>query len=84
MNALFAVAIGYVIGAKTGGEDLGQLTQSLKVLCGTDEFADVIEAARAHVGGTLRAMATMIDGDQGSCEGSGDLVAQVRHLVGNQ
>ena len=50
MNILVALAVGYVVGAKTGGKDLDQLGRSLKALCETDEFADVVAAARAQVG----------------------------------
>ena len=50
MNVLVALAVGYLIGAKTGGKDLDQLGRSLKALCETDEFADVVAAARAQIG----------------------------------
>jgi len=82
MNIVVALAVGYVIGAKTGGKDLDQLGRSLKALCDTDEFADVITAARAQVGMTLRELATIVDGGQKLPDVGGDLVARVRHLVG--
>jgi hypothetical protein len=90
MKALVALAAGYLVGAKTGGKDLDQLGRSLKALCETEEFADVIAAARAQVGSSLRELASLIDGHRagepgsgaGSGSGSGDLLAQVRHLVG--
>jgi hypothetical protein len=84
MNVITALVVGYVIGAKTGGKDLDRLTGSLKALCETDEFADVVLAARAHVGTTLRGLAGAIDGEGGRPEPTGDLVATVRHLVGRE
>ena len=42
--------VGYVVGARTGGKDLDRLGRSLKALYGTDEFTDVVVAARAQVG----------------------------------
>jgi hypothetical protein len=81
MNILVALAVGYIVGAKTGGKDLDQLGQSLKALCGTDEFADVVSAARAQMGSTLRELASIMDGGQLRDASSGDLVARVRHLV---
>ena len=67
MNVLVsALAVGYLVGAKTGGKDLDQLSRSLKALCETDEFADVIAAARAQVGSTLRELASVIAGERPS------------------
>ena len=43
MKTVLAVAFGYLIGAKSGGRVLDQLGQSLKTLCGTEEFADVLQ-----------------------------------------
>lgn len=82
MKILTALAVGYFVGAKTGGKDLDQLTQSLKALCETDEFADVVAAARSQVGRTLREIASVVDGDRAMPEINGDLVAKVRNLVG--
>jgi hypothetical protein len=83
MKLIFALAVGYLIGAKTGAKDLGQLSQSLKALCETDEFADVISAARSQVGSTLRELAALVDGDRKLPDVNGDLVARVRDLVGH-
>ncbi len=82
MNILVALAVGYIVGAKTGGKDLDQLGRSLKALCDTDEFADVVSAARAQMGSTLRELASIVDGGQIPDGSSGDLVERVRHLVG--
>ncbi|MGH9301137.1 MAG: hypothetical protein ACRD0I_08595 [Acidimicrobiales bacterium] len=82
MNIFVALAIGYLVGAKTGGKDLEHLSRSLKALCGTDEFSDVVSAARVQVGSTLRELATLVGGEQGAPDSDGDLVTRVRHLVG--
>lgn len=84
MKLVAALAVGYWVGARTGGRDLDQLTTSLKALCDTDEFGDVLTAARVQLGGTLRDLAAIVDGEQRASEVSGDLVAKVRHLVGNE
>ncbi len=81
MNVFLALAAGYVIGAKTGGKDLDNLARSLKALCATDEFADVVAAARAQAGGTLRGLAAIIESGQQLPDAGVDLVARVRHLV---
>jgi hypothetical protein len=82
VNTFLVLAAGYVVGAKTRGQDLDRLTQSLKALCQTDEFADVLSATRAQLGNTLRELALVVDG-QGDLPDTGDdIVAKVRHLVG--
>jgi len=81
VNLFLAAAIGYLIGAKTGGKDLDQLTSSLKALVETDEFSDVIAAARSQVGGTLRALAAIVDSPGEPPAGTPDLLATVRHIV---
>jgi hypothetical protein len=81
MKVVLALAVGYLFGAKTGGKDLDQLGRSLKSLCETDEFADVVLAARAQVGSSLRELAAMVDGEGGFATAGGDLVARVRSLV---
>jgi hypothetical protein len=81
-NMLVALVVGYVIGAKTGGKELDQLGESITALLGTDEFVDVVSAARAQAGSTLRQLASMVDGDRHLTEAGGDLVARVRSLVG--
>jgi hypothetical protein len=78
-----AMAIGYVAGAKTGPKNLDELSRSLKALTKTDEFADVISAARAQVAAMLRATASLVEGEPGPPEATADLVARVRYLRGD-
>jgi hypothetical protein len=80
-NVLLALAIGYVIGAKTGGKELDQLGESITALLGTDEFVEVVSSARAQAGSTLRQLAAMVDGDRHPNDMGGDVVAKVRSLI---
>ena len=82
MKTLAALAAGYLIGAKAGGKDLDRLSRSLKSLYNTDEFAEMVSAARAQVGSTLHELAAMVEGNQHLPDVGGDLVATVRSLVG--
>jgi hypothetical protein len=86
-NVFLALAVGYVIGAKTGGKELDQLGRSVTALMGTDEFADVVVTARSQVSSTLRQLASMVDGERrtnnSNGNSNGDLVARVRNLVGS-
>jgi hypothetical protein len=82
-NVLVALVIGYFLGAKTGAKELEQFNRSVAALLGTDEFADLVASARSQVGSSLREVASMIDGGHQSLDVSGDLVAKVRSLVGN-
>jgi hypothetical protein len=82
MNVFVALAVGYVVGAKTGGKEFGKLSRSVKALCETEEFADVVSVARSQVATTLRELASIVDGEH-SRPGTGDVLARVRHLVGD-
>ena len=62
MGVFVGLAVGYVVGAKTGSKDLDQVVKSLRALRESDEFADVVSAVRSHVGHTLREVANMLDG----------------------
>jgi hypothetical protein len=84
VNLLAALAIGYVAGAKTGGKNLDELNRSLKALRQTDEFAEVISAARAQVAAALRTTASLVEGQPARPGATGDLVARVRYLVGDR
>lgn len=87
MGMLCALAVGYFLGAKSGGDELDQLMNSLRALTDSDEFADVVTAARSHLAYSLREVATMLDGaptHSGGAQNGGDLVDRVRHLFGNE
>jgi hypothetical protein len=82
MKPLAALAVGYFLGARSGGKDLDQLARSLEALCGTDEFADVVTAARSQLGSGLRELAAFVEGNQRESDRGGDIVTKVRNLVG--
>jgi hypothetical protein len=57
----------------------------LKAVRESDEFADLVSAARTHVGHTLREIASMVEGgsdDDGEPTENVDLVDRVRHIFG--
>ncbi|MHB8505095.1 MAG: hypothetical protein ACYDEN_05155, partial [Acidimicrobiales bacterium] len=69
MNALLALAVGYALGARSGGRELAELRRSVLALCATEEWGDVVAAGRAQVGAGLRELARFVDG--GSVGGGG-------------
>ncbi len=79
MGVFVALAVGYVVGARTGSKDLDEVGKALKALSASDEFADVVSAVRSHLGHTLRELAGVIEGAPKELE-TGDLVERVRHL----
>jgi hypothetical protein len=79
MGFFVALAVGYVVGARTGSKDLDEVGRALKALSASDEFADVVSAVRSHLGHTLRELAGAIEGAPKELE-TGDLVERVRHL----
>jgi len=83
-TTLAAMAIGYIVGAKSGAKELERLSRSLQALFETDEFADVMVAARSQVGTGLRELAGLIDGQHAAPDATGDIVAKVRNLVSHK
>jgi hypothetical protein len=80
MIAFVALLVGYVIGAKAGSDDLDEVFGALKRLGQSEEMADVVSAARSHLGHTLRELASVVDRTTEPSEEAGDLVDRVRHL----
>jgi hypothetical protein len=80
MRILLALAVGYAIGAKGGGKDFDDLVRSIKAVCESEEFGDLVAAARSHVGSALHEVASIVDGSTIASEDGQDLVEQVRHL----
>jgi hypothetical protein len=83
MGVFVALAVGYFVGARAGSKDLDQVTQALKALSASEEFADVVSAVRSHVGHTLRELAVMIEGAPDE-PNANDLVDRVRHLFARE
>jgi hypothetical protein len=88
MKLLAVLAVGYVLGARTAGDDLDDVWQSLRAIRDSEEFHDLLTSARSHASHTLRELAAMVDRDPlGSDSDSElalthDLVERVRHLAG--
>jgi hypothetical protein len=85
MGILVAFAVGWIAGARTGKRDFSDLNSSLRALVGTDEFSDVVVAARSHVGHALRSFAEVVDPDDLATlseVNEHDIVARVQSLFG--
>jgi hypothetical protein len=82
VGTLAVFAIGYVIGARTGRKEWDDLAKSLKALWASEEFGDVVIAARSHLSHTLRELAEMLDRRDTPDIEDQDLVAHVRTLLG--
>jgi hypothetical protein len=83
VKLFLALAVGYVIGAQAGRKELDELARSWKALRESDEVADVVSAARSHLGQTLHELAAMVDREPADGDAA-DLVERVRHLVGRE
>jgi hypothetical protein len=84
MSMLAGLAVGWVMGNRASREHVDDIVRSLKALTGTDEFADVVRAVRAHLGHTLRDLADVVEGARPAVAPAGsDLVDQVRELFGD-
>lgn len=83
MGTLAVFAIGYIMGARAGKKEWDDLAQSLKALRASEEFGDVVMAARSHLSHTLRELAEMLDRRGTAPIEEPDLIARVRTLVGS-
>jgi hypothetical protein len=82
--AMFVVfALGYFIGARNGKKEFDDLARSLTALRQSEEFADLVMAARSHISHTLHELAVMVDGGDSPADGDQDLVAHVKSLFGD-
>jgi hypothetical protein len=84
VTVLLALAAGYALGARSGGRELAELRRSVMALYQTDEFADVVAAARAQVGAGLRSLATIVEGGGAMADDGpapADLLSRVRRMV---
>ena len=90
MGMFMAFVIGWLVGARTGKKEFDDLTRSLRALGRSDEFGEVVAAARSHVSHTLRELAVVVDGMETSgkdgqlVDGDQDLVARVKTLFGRE
>ena len=85
MKVVLALAAGYVLGARTGGEHFDEVVRSLRAIKDSEEFRDLVTSVRSHAGATLRELAAVIDRPSGPAAAdvaAGDLVERVRHLAG--
>jgi hypothetical protein len=83
VGTFVALVVGYALGAKTKGKGLDRLSASLKSLFETDEFAEVVAAARFQVGSHLRAVADIVEGETlaANADEEEDLVERVTRLM---
>ncbi len=54
MYALIGFAVGYVVGAQQGREGMARLLTSVKVIQSSEEFAAMLETARALLGAAVQ------------------------------
>jgi hypothetical protein len=83
-NLLAALAVGYVVGAKTRGKSYEELGRSLRALGRTPELAEVISAARAQVASGLKNLASTVEGGAATVGTRDHVGARVKRLVGER
>jgi hypothetical protein len=86
MKLVLALAAGYVLGARTGGEHFDEMVRSLRAIKDSEEFRDLMVSVRSQAGATLRELASVIERPSPAADAdpaaAGDLVERVRHLAG--
>jgi hypothetical protein len=81
MKLLMIFAVGYVVGARAGSDELEDIKGALRAIRESEEFDDLVAAVRTHVAHTLREVASMVDKVGPDPVGGQDLVDRVRLLV---
>jgi hypothetical protein len=77
-----AFAAGWAIGAQSRVEDTNEVLRSLKAVRDSEEFRDLLDAVRSHVGHSLRSLADLVDrAGEGRAVDTDDLVERVRTLI---
>ncbi|MGQ0617709.1 MAG: hypothetical protein ACT4PW_12095 [Acidimicrobiia bacterium] len=82
MGMFTIFAMGYVVGARTGKSELSDLARSAQAVYRSDEFGELVQVTRSHLGHMLRELADIADGAAPAAVGAEDedLVARVRSL----
>lgn len=81
MGTLFGFAVGYVLGARTGNPGYERLREAWLELRDSRELREFLDAARAHVQGSLRTASDRLgDGEQLMTQGE-DLVARAKARI---
>lgn len=80
MGVLLAFAVGYAVGSKAGRQGYDDLTESLKAIRESEEFAAMLTALRSHAAHALRGLAEFV-GDEERTMTMDDLVSRVRALA---
>lgn len=78
---LFALAAGYVLGAKAGSRDFDQLFDSVRAIRDSEEFNDFLAVLRSHASHTLRELADMLERVGPETLTNNDLVERVKQLA---
>lgn len=61
MELLLAFLIGWAAGAKGGDQGFADVLEAARDLRRSEEFGALIDALKAHLAGTLRALADVLD-----------------------
>jgi hypothetical protein len=63
VGLLTAFGVGFVMGAQSGKEGLGDIVNAAHQVAASDEFADLIMALRTHVGESLQELGKRVRGE---------------------
>ena len=83
MGLIVVFAAGYVFGTRADAESLDEVVDALRTLRRSEEFHEVVKAARVHVAESLRGLAGMIERgatDTQDVDSPIDLLERVRLL----
>ena len=81
MEILIAFAVGWAIGTKSGGDTYEDLVAAIKAVRDSDEFRELIVAARSHAGHVLVEIGQRVAPGSHETMSMEDVLARVRGAV---
>jgi hypothetical protein len=85
MGILFAWAVGYVVGARSGVRDFDDVVQAVKEVRDSEEVRDLLAVLRSHAAHILHSTAQFLEqapAPDPNPDGQNDLLDRVRRLMG--
>jgi len=83
MGVLLAFLVGWAAGAKAGAKGFREVTEAVRTVKDSDEFAALVAITREHVASSLREMSKLVSGETSLPEPT-DLLERVQRMTASR
>jgi hypothetical protein len=80
MQILLSFLIGYVVGAKAGGDQFDEVIESARAVAESDEFHSLVASLRSHAAATLHSLGDLLEESPEAISGD-SVVTRVRRMM---